>query len=216
MKGVAAQIHVEHQARPQFFRPRPVPYALRSKLEKELERLEETGVIEPVRFSDWAAPIVPVMKKDGSVRVCGDYKVTVNQVATLDTYPLPRIEDLFASLAGGKAFTKLELAHAYQQVLLHEDSKQYVTINTHRGLYRYNRLPFGVASAPAIFQRTMDTLLQGLPHVVAYIDDMLVTGEDEATHLHNLGEVLKRLDWKLPECVSKGKSAVSCCLRWST
>ncbi len=159
VKGVAAQIHVEHQARPQFFRPRPVPYALRAKLEKELECLEETGVIDAVQFSDWAAPIVPVMKKDGSVSVCGDYKVTVNQVATLDTYPLPRIEDLFASLAGGKAFTKLDLAHAYQQVLLHEDSKQYVTINTHRGLYRYNRLPFGVASALAIFQRTMDTLL---------------------------------------------------------
>ena len=85
------------------------------------------------------------------MRVCGDYKVTVNRAAKLDTYPLPRIDDLFASLAGGMAFTKLDLAHAYQQILLDEGSKKFVVINTQKGLFRYNRLPFGVASAPAIF-----------------------------------------------------------------
>ena len=91
---------------------------------QELERLERAGVIEPVHFSEWAAPIVPVLKRDGSVRVCGDYKVTVNRAAKLDTYPLPRIDDLFASLAGGITFTKLDLAHAYQQILLDEGSKK--------------------------------------------------------------------------------------------
>ena len=141
------------EARPRFFHPRPVPYVLRQKIEAELDRLEQTGVIEPVQISDWAAPIVPVLKKDGSVRICGNYKVTINQVAKNDTYPLPRIEDIFASLARGTCYSKLELAHAYQQILLDDDSKQYVTINTHKGLYRYNRLPFGIASAPSIFQR---------------------------------------------------------------
>ena len=70
----------------------------------------------------------------------------------------------------------------------------YVTVNTHQGLYQYTRLPFGVASAPAIFQRLMDRILQGIPRVICYIDDILVTGASEADHLHNLGEVLKRLD----------------------
>ena len=80
------------------------------------------NIITPVSFSDWAAPIVPVIKQDGTIRLCGDYKVTVNQAAKTESYPLPRIEDLFTALSGGKIFTKLDLSHAYQQVLLHEDS----------------------------------------------------------------------------------------------
>ena len=75
---------------------------IRDRVEAELERLQEQGIIEPVQFSEWAAPIVPVVKSDGSVRICGDYKVTVNRVAKLDKYPIPRIDDLFASLSGGQ------------------------------------------------------------------------------------------------------------------
>ena len=90
-----------------------MPYALKVKIEKELDRLEQDGVIEPVTFSEWAAPIVPVLKKDGTVRICGDYKMTVNQAAKIDSYPLPKINDLFASLAGGQTFSKLDLAIAY-------------------------------------------------------------------------------------------------------
>ena len=147
-----------------------------------------------MQFSDWAAPVVPVIKKDGTIRLCGDYKVTVNTVAKPDTYPLPRIEDIFASLANGNSFTKLDLAHAYQQISLTEDSKVLTTINTHKGLFRYNRLPFGVSAAPSIFQRTMESLMQGLPHVVVYIDDILVTGATQEEHLRTLEEVLHRLE----------------------
>lgn len=149
---------------------------MKSKVEEELERLQALGIIEPVQFSRWAAPIVPVLKPDGTVRICGDYKVTVNQVSKLEEYPLPRVDDLFATLAGGKLFSKLYMSHAYQQLLLDEKSKEFVTINTHKGLFKYNRLVFGVASSPAIFQRTMDTILQGIPHVAAYLDDILITG----------------------------------------
>lgn len=83
-----------------------------------------------VNYSDWAAPIVPVPKAGGSVRICGDHKVTVNPVLQVDQHPVPKIEDLFASLAGGKKFTKLDLSHAYQQVLLEPESRKYVTINS--------------------------------------------------------------------------------------
>ena len=85
-------------------RLRTVPFPLRQKVEQELERLEQEGVVEPVTFLDWAAPIVPVMKGDGGVRICGDYKLTVNKVAKLEVYPLPRIDELFASLSGGQTF----------------------------------------------------------------------------------------------------------------
>ena len=108
-------------------------------------------VIEPVQLSEWAAPIVSVVKPNGSVRICGDYKVTVNKYAKTEEYPLPHIEDLFAALSGGQEFMKLDLANAYLQLPLEDKSRQYVTINTHQGLFKYNRLPFGIASALAIF-----------------------------------------------------------------
>ncbi len=189
-----AKIHVYPSAQPRFCKPRAIPYALRRKVEEELERLQRTGIIEPVQFSDWAAPIVPVVKRDRSIRICGDYKVTINQAAKVDTYPLPKIDNLLASLGGGKSFTKLDLAHAYQQFPLDEESRQYAVINTHQGLYRYNRLPLGVSSAPAIFQRTMEGILRGIPRVCVYIDDILVTGETEQAHLKTLDEVLGRLE----------------------
>ena len=97
MKDATAKVYVNPDAPPTFCKARTVPYALRPKVEQELERLQQAGVIEPVQFSEWAAPIVPVMKKDGSVRICGDYKVTVNRASKLDVLPLPRNEDLFAS-----------------------------------------------------------------------------------------------------------------------
>ena len=193
LKGVTAKIYTDPGATPSFYSARPVPYALREKVEAGLERLQKQGIIEPVQFSDWAAPIVPILKNDGSVRICGDYKITINQAAKLDRYPIPRIDDLFASLAGGKTFSKLDLSHAYQQIQLDKKSRQYVTVNTHRGLFQYTRLPFGVSSAPSIFQRVMENLLQGVPRVCVYLDDILITGHTEAEHLKNLGEVLRRL-----------------------
>ncbi|XP_034549867.1 uncharacterized protein K02A2.6-like [Notolabrus celidotus] len=193
LKGVTVNLHVDPEAPPRFFKPRAVPYAMKDKVEQELDRLQRQGIIEPVQFSRWAAPIVPVLKEDKTARICGDYKLTVNQVAKLEEYPLPRVDDLFATLSGGKLFTKLDMSHAYQQLLLDEDSKEYVTINTHKGLFKYNRLVFGVASSPAIFQRTMDSLLQGIPHVAVYLDDILITGATEQGHLANLEQVLKKL-----------------------
>ena len=86
-----------------------------------------------MQSAEWAAPIVPVVKSDGSVRICGEYCLTVNQASRLDLYPLPRVEELFATLAGGKTFSKLDLNHAYLQLRLEMNSKQFTTISTHRG-----------------------------------------------------------------------------------
>ena len=94
----------------------------------------------------------------------------------------------------GRPFSKVDLASAYQQIVLDEESREYTTINTHKGLYQYTRLPFGVASAPAIFQRTIENILQGIKHVCVYLDDILVTGTTEEEHLHNLDQVLSKLE----------------------
>ena len=188
-----ARLQVRDLARPKFFKPRPVPFAIKGAIDLELDQLESSGILKKVSHSEWAAPIVVVPKKDGHLRICGDYKITVNQALDVEQYPLPKPEDLFASLSGGKKFTKLDLSQAYQQLILEEESQKYVTINTHKGLYQYTRLPYGVASAPAIFQRVMDSILQGIPHVICYIDDILVTGSDDEDHLSNLSQVLQRL-----------------------
>ncbi|XP_014667918.1 PREDICTED: uncharacterized protein K02A2.6-like [Priapulus caudatus] len=110
-----------------------------------------------------------------------------------DRYPLPTPEDLFATLSGGVLFTKLDMAHAYQQIELDERSKQYTTINTHRGLFVYSRLAFGISSAPAIFQRVIENLLAGIPRTAVYLDDILVSGASKEEHQANLKEVLRRL-----------------------
>ena len=205
LQGYEAKLYVDPQAIPKFCKARPVLYAMRGKVEEELHRLVQEGIPEPIQYADWAAPNVQVWKKDKEpVRVCGDFKLTVNKVARLDRHLIPRIEDLLAKLAGGKGFSKLDMSQAYQQLLLDESSRQYVVINTHKGLFRYLRLPFGVSSAPGIFQRVMENLLQDIPGVVVYIDDVLITGPDESGHMVALEEVLRRME-QAGLRLSKGK-----------
>eukprot|EP00731_Ephydatia_muelleri_P024558 Em0016g829a len=194
LKGVTVKLFIDRSVKPAFFKHRPVPFALRQRIEAELDRLEKEGIIEAVRFSDWAAPIVPVVKRDGSVRICGDFKLTVNRATTLESYPLPRVDELLASLGKSKVFSKLDLSNAYLQLPVDDESKELLTISTHRGLYRYNRLLFGVASAPAIFQRSMESLLRGIPGVCVFFDDILVSGPSERDHLCNLEKVLSCLE----------------------
>ena len=109
MRNFTAKIHVQSDVKPKFYRPCLVALSLREKVFDEIDRLRGLGVITPVKYLEWAAPIVPVVKTDGSIRLCGDYKVTVNQVLLTDTYPLQHPEDLLEALAGGKIFSKLML-----------------------------------------------------------------------------------------------------------
>ena len=142
-------------------------------------------MLEEVSYSRWAAPSVSVPKKDGQSRLCSDFKVTMNLVLEVDKYPLPKPDNLFATLAGSHKFMKLNLQQAYQQMPLDKTSKDLVTIYTHQGLYCFTRLQFRVASALAMFQRAMDTILHRIPRVICYIDDILISGTSE--------EVVKRL-----------------------
>lgn len=194
IRDFKASITVKPDTKPVFRKARQVPYALKDAVEKELDRLEKAGIISKIDNSQWAAPIVVVPKADKSIRICGDYKVTVNQSVEEEQYPLPNTEDLFATLAGGTLFSKIDLSHAYQQLELEKDSEKYLTINTHKGLYVYHRLSYGVSSAPSMFQNVMDQILQGLEHVTCFLDEILVTGKTRTEHLRNLEEVLSRLE----------------------
>nr|XP_037276591.1 uncharacterized protein K02A2.6-like [Rhipicephalus microplus] len=191
--GVTASISVQKGAKPRFVKARPIPFALRDRVFEELQRMERESVIKPVKTSQWAAPIVPVLKRDGWVRVCSDFKTSINPVTVVESYPIPRIEERFARLTGGKKFIKLDLQDAYQQVPLDEECQELVTINTPKGLYQFTRLPFGVSSAPALFQREVENLLHDLNLVVVYFDDILVTGTSDKEHWEYLGRVLDNL-----------------------
>ena len=104
LEGYEAKIIVDPEAQPRFYKARSVPYSMRGKVEDELKRLQQKGIIEPIQFAEWAEPIVPVLKSDGkAVRICGDFKLMVNQALKLDRYPIPKIEDLFAQIGEGKA-----------------------------------------------------------------------------------------------------------------
>ena len=127
------------------------------------------------------------------VRLCGDFKVSLNPVLNVEQYPLPKVEDIFASLAGDKRFSKLDSKDAYLQMVMFDESKRLLTINTHKGLFRYIRLVFGVASAPALWQLAMDQVLQGLKGCHCMLDGMIVTGATRDEHLCYLRAVLNRL-----------------------
>ena len=117
-----AKIYIVPGAQPKFYKARSVPYFLKHRIELELQRL---GIVKPVECSYWATPVVPVLKANGNIRLCGVYKITVNKYTQKDVYPLPRVEDLFAALGGGAVFSKIDLTSAYQQIPLDEESKKY-------------------------------------------------------------------------------------------
>ena len=207
MKDVKVHLQLKEGVRPKFFRARSVPYALKQGIECELERLTKQGTYKPIAHSTWAAPIVPVQKEDGGLRICGDYKLTVNPATESDSYPVPKTEDLLATLNGGVQFSKLDLRQAYQQILLDKDSQELCTVNTHRGLFQPCRLQYGIHAVAGIFQREMEKRLAGIPRTIVRVDDILVTGEDDKEHIGNLEKVLKALlrnglQLKKSKCIS--------------
>ena len=196
IEKVKVKLELAEGAEPKFYKPRPVPFAIKDKVADELNKMVKDGVLEKVDYSNWATPIVPVRKPSGEVRVCGDYKITINPVLKVKEHPLPTSEELLQTLNGGEKFSKLDMSSAYQQVQLDENSREYLTINSHLGLFRYTRLAFGVSSATAIFQELMEKILSGLEGVAVFVDDIIVTGKDDNDHVKNLKSVLQRLsDW---------------------
>ena len=160
LKVILGHLDLKPDTVPKFMKAHPLPYALRSAVSDKLDRLEAEGVLKKAEHSKWASPIVAVPKSNGRVRLCGDFKSTVNQQLNIPQYPLPKVEHVLASLGGGVSFTKLDLTQAYLHMEMDEETQEKRTLNTHRGFYRMTRLGFGLPSASALWQRAMDTLLQ--------------------------------------------------------
>eukprot|EP00731_Ephydatia_muelleri_P007450 Em0003g1698a len=145
----------------------------------------------------WLTPVVPIQKaslpgQPAKLRVCGDYSVSVNQQLEPHRHPMPLPEDLMRKLGGGHGFTKIDLADAYNQIMLAPESQRRLALSTHRGVLKQMRLPFGISSAPDYFQEIMDQLTSDLQGVAVYMDDILVSGTTAAEHIQNLRALLKR------------------------
>ena len=188
------KLELKPDAKPIFCRTRPVPLAYKKKIEEELDRLEKEGIITPVGNNIWATPLVPVQKNDQSIRLCGDYKTTINKHLQEVKYPLPRPEEIFAKLNGGQQFSKIDLCQAYTQFELEEESKMLLTWSTHKGLYKVERMMYGITVASGIFQRNIEQLFTGMENVTNYLDDILVTGKTREEHLETLEKVLRKLE----------------------
>ena len=129
--GTKATLQIKKNVKPTFCRARSVPFALRPAVEKELQRMQDEGIIVPVVFSDSATPLACVPKPDGTVWLCGDYRTTVNQATHTEQFPIPSADEIRSKLAGGREFSKIDLKCAYQQMLLDEKSQELCTISTH-------------------------------------------------------------------------------------
>ncbi|XP_028177592.1 uncharacterized protein K02A2.6-like [Ostrinia furnacalis] len=188
-----AHLNLKENTQPIFIKPRRIPYALKPKVDEEIDRLCKIGVITKIDHSEWGTPIVPIVKPNGSIRLCADYKITLNKVIQDEKYPIPIIEDIFSEMNGGKIFCTLDITQAYLNMEMDEESALLQTLSTHKGTYKVNRLMFGVKVAPSLWQRFMDQLLQGLRGVKCFFDDIIIQGSSESQLCQRLKEVLLKL-----------------------
>ena len=177
--------------------PRRMPFVVRQEVARQLKNMQQHGVIQP-SCSPWSSPIVMVKNKDGSHRVCVDYR-GLNAVTKMDTFPLPRIDDLLDQLGGARYFSTLDLAYGFWQIRVELSLREKTAFVTPQGLYEFLVMPFGLTNAPAVFQRLMQNVLAGLnpddgkEFVTAYLDDILVFSSTLQEHLSHLRKVIDRL-----------------------
>ena len=194
IKGYTGHLYLKEGAPFKINKARSVPYAYRPLVEEELSRMVKAKVLTPIDVAEFTTtPLVVVPKANGSIRICGDFKVSVNPHLHVQQYPMPSCNEVFQKLAGGHRFTKLDFADTYLQLEMDEKSRRYLVYTTHKGLYRVNRLAFGLACAPAVFQSVIEQVLAPLPKTQAYLDDIVVTGSTVEEHLDNLRQVLLRI-----------------------
>ncbi|XP_058064493.1 uncharacterized protein K02A2.6-like [Anopheles bellator] len=175
LTGPPAKVHLKPDARPIFVKARDVPLALRHQYATEIEKKIESGFYEKVDFSEWASPTHIVIKKNGNIRITGNYKPTINSRMIIDEHPIPRIETIFNRMKGATLFCHLDITDAYTHLPIDEEFRTVLTLNTiTHGLVRPTRAVYGAANIPAIWQRRMEIVFQGLNNVVNYFDDIIV------------------------------------------
>jgi transposase InsO family protein len=189
----AVQHHILTEGPPVASQPYRVGPTARESISKEVDRMLSMDVIEPCS-GPWASPIVLIPKPDGSIRFCVDYR-RLNKVTRKDSYALPRMDDCIDSLGTAQFFSTLDANAGYWQISVAPEDRDKTAFTSHRGLYRFKRLPFGLVSAPATFQRAIDVILSSVRFqcAITYLDDIIIYSSSFEQHLRDLGKVLKLL-----------------------
>lgn len=193
-KSTWTEMHIKlKDETPVTYRPYRLSCSEREKVKRIIDDLCTNGIIRESE-SEYASPIIVVPKKNGELRLCVDYRA-LNKKTYKDKYPMPLIEDQVDSLSGQKYFTTLDLASGYHQIPIAENSKHLTAFVTQDGHYEYNRMPFGLCNAPAVFQRLIHKVLstKKIPGVLAYMDDIIIASKTTAEGLENLRNVLDAL-----------------------
>ena len=173
-------------------RPRRMVPDKKKEVMEELKALLETGIVEE-SSSAWASPIVMVAKKDGSNRICVDYR-KLNAESKFDAYPMPRIDEMLDTIGRARYLTTIDLAKGYWQVPMEPEDREKTAFTSPLGLLQFTVMPFGLSGAPATFQRLMDNVLRGTEEFAGvYLDDIVVHSTDWKDHLDQVGQVLDRL-----------------------
>ncbi|KAK7101354.1 hypothetical protein V1264_024145 [Littorina saxatilis] len=187
---------VEHEVHltsdvPVRSKPYPIPFQARESLKKDIDNMLKMGVIRE-SSSPYSSPVVVVKKKDGTNRVCIDFR-KVNKITVFDPEPMPTATDLFRQLTGSKIFSKIDLSKGYWQIPVREEDIPKTAFATPDGTYECLRMPFGMVNSGATLKRGMRKMLKGMKNVVYYWDDLLVHTETFAEHLETLRELFSRL-----------------------
>lgn len=176
---------------------RRLPFGLRDKVDEKLDKLLDMGIIEEVPEATpttWVSPLVVVPKAGGKdIRVCVDMR-RANEAIIKERHPIPTIEEVLYDLNGATVFSKIDLKWGFHQIEPEEDSRAITMFITHRGLYRYRRLMFGVTSAPEKYQKIISDVLAGSSGVANIADDLVIYGTDLEEHDSNLRKVLTQLE----------------------
>ena len=196
IRNAKAHLQIREGTKPIFCQVRQIPIPLQKDVEDELDNMVRMGIISPIKNggSEWASPLVCSRKANGKLRLCCDFKVTINKYLLNDSYHPPDMETVFSKLENAQVFAKYDLKSAYWQIELDEESKNLTIINTTKGLFRFNRLPFGVKTASSIFQRVIENVCGGLDGIIVYQDDVLVFAKDVDELNQRSSRLLERLN----------------------
>ncbi|EPB73550.1 hypothetical protein ANCCEY_07361 [Ancylostoma ceylanicum] len=190
-----AHLTLKREEKPVFRQARPAPYAALPRISQEIDRLVAAELLSPIDHCSFAAPIAVVQKKNGSIRLCADHSTGLNDALEQHQHPISTPDDIFAKLNEGHYFSQLDLAEAYLQLEMDEDSRPLLTINTHRRLYCLNSLPFRLKPLPASSSsKYIDTLIAGLDGTAAYLGDTVVTGRTLDEYNARLSAVFQRIN----------------------
>lgn len=188
------KLHLKQDAKPVFAKAREIPYALRDAYAAGIDEKIAAGFYKRVDFSEWASTTHVVSKKDGRIRITGNYKPTVNPRIIVDEHPIPKPEHIFNKMNGSKLFCHLDITDAYSHLQIEDELAHALTLNTPtHGLIRPTRAVYGAANIPAIWQRTMESVLQDIPNVCNFFDDILIYADNFDKLLSVLKTTLTRL-----------------------